>query len=58
MPGGTKLNNIIYATKTQWKSKNKLKHGVNDLICANYADKQDLVLAFNEYINMNGNSAH
>ena len=58
MPGGTKLDNIIYGTKTQWKSKNKLKHGVNDLTCGNYADKQDLALAFNEYINVNGNSAH
>lgn len=46
MPDRTKLNNIIYGTKTQWKNKNKLKHGVNELSCGNYGDKQDLAIDF------------
>ena len=60
MPGGIKnVKNIIYGINIYWKSKDKIIHGLNDeMECGNYADKQDMAVAFDEYLNVNGNSTH
>ncbi len=60
MPGGIKsVKNIIYGINIYWKSKDKIIHGLNDeMECGNFADKQDMAVAFDEYLNVNGNSTH
>jgi Ca2+ transporting ATPase len=58
MPGKTSLKNIIYGISTKWSNDINLKHGMNEEDCGNYADKQDLSVAYTEYTNVNGNSAH
>ena len=59
LPGNIKnLDNIIYGTGTYWGTKDKLKHGMNEIQCGMYADRQDLSVAFTAYTNVNGNSAH
>ena len=59
MPGNIKhVNNIIYGTKIYWKSKDKLKHGMDEMDCGNYAEKQDMAVAYEEFMNVNGNSTH
>ena len=59
MPGNIKQNSyIIYGTKIYWKSKDKLKHGMDEMDCGNYAEKQDMAVAYEEFLNVNGNSVH
>ena len=59
MPGNIKkVSNIIYGTKIYWKSKDKLIHGMDEMECGNYAEKQDMAVAYEEFMNVNGNSTH
>ena len=58
MPGGSPKENIIFGISTKWSYKNKLKDGYNEIICGKYAKHLDLSLAYQDYYNENGNSAH
>ena len=59
LPGNMKkLDHIIYGTGAYWSARTKLKHGMNEMQCGMYAEKQDMAVAFDTYVNVNGNSAH
>jgi Ca2+ transporting ATPase len=59
LPGNVKkLDKIIYGTGTYWSSRDKLKHGMSELECGMYSERQDMSIAFDAYGNFNGNSAH
>ena len=58
MPGGTDIGNIIYGTVTKWSSKDKLLTGKSEYDCGLYSKKQDMAVAFDEYVSINGNTAH
>jgi hypothetical protein len=59
LPGNMKkLDHIIYGTGAYWSARSKLKHGMNEMQCGMYAEKQDMAVAFDTYVNVNGNSAH
>ena len=58
MPGNTDEDHIIFGISTKWSNKVNILHGMNEESCGYYADKQDLSLAYNQYTNSNGNSAH
>ena len=58
MPGDTDIGNIIYGTVTKWSSKDKLLTGKSEYDCGLYSKKQDMAVAFDEYVSINGNTAH
>ena len=58
MPGNVSEKNIIYGTETKWNSKVKLRGGMTEEDCGKYAEKQDLSVAFELYINVNGATTH
>jgi hypothetical protein len=58
MPGNTDEDHIIFGISTKWSNKVNILHGMSEETCGYYADKQDLSLAYNQYTNSNGNSAH
>ena len=58
MPGNISEKNIIFGTETKWSSKTKLKGNMNEEECGKYAEKQDLAVAFELYMNVNGATTH
>ena len=58
MPGDIDPENIIYGTSTYWKSSDRIKHGLNEKDCGDYAERQDLSVAFKAYTNANGSTTH
>jgi len=58
MPGNVSEKNIIYGTGTKWSSKVKLRGGMSEEECGNYSEKQDLSVAFEFYLNVNGATTH
>jgi Ca2+ transporting ATPase len=58
MPGNISEKNIIFGTETKWGSKVKLRGGMTEEDCGKYAEKQDLSVAFELYINVNGATTH
>ena len=57
LPGNTREDNIIYGISPYWTNDKKIKHSEHNL-CGDYADKQDLSVAYNFYVHNNANSAH
>ena len=58
MPGQTHEYDIIYGTVTKWDNSDKLIPGMTEIECGGYADRQDLSVAFDHFVNVNGASAH
>ena len=58
MPGHTPNYNIIYGTITKWDNSDKLLPGMTDVECGGYANRQDLSVAFEHFVNVNGSSSH
>ena len=58
MPGGSPKDNIIFGISTKWPTEIKLKDKKNEYMCGIYGTKLDLSNAYNEYNNVNANSAH
>ena len=56
LPGNTKVTNIIYGIDPKWSNENNLK--VKKEFCGNYAEKQDLSMAYDTYVHNNANSSH
>ncbi len=52
------LNHIIYGIQSKWYSNVKLIDNANAMNCGNYAQRQDLSVAFNEYISNLGSTSH
>ena len=52
------LNHIIYGIQSKWYSNVKLIDNANSMNCGNYAQRQDLSVAFNEYISNLGSTSH
>ena len=52
------LNHIIYGIQSKWYSDVKLIDNANAMNCGNYAQRQDLSVAFNEYISNLGSTSH
>ena len=58
MPGNTHENNIIFGIVTKWDNSDKLLPGMTEIECGGYADRQDLSVAFDHFVNINGASTH
>ena len=59
LPGSiSDLTHIIYGIESKWDNNIKLIDGVNAMDCSNYAHRQDLCLAFKEYISNLGIISH
>ena len=58
MPGHTLDHRIIYGTITKWDNSDKLLPGMTEIECGGYADRQDLNVAFDHFVNVNGASTH
>ncbi len=59
LPGQvSELNHIIYGIQSKWYSNVKLIDNANSMNCGNYAQRQDLSVAFNEYISNLGSTSH
>ena len=59
IPGaGTNERLIISGAKMYWPSNVYLKGNINNNYCGNYASRQNLNVAFKEYININCSTAH
>ena len=59
LPGGVSdLSYIIYGIESKWDNNIKLINGANAMDCGNYAQRQDLGLAFKEYISNLGSTSH
>ena len=59
LPGGiSDLSYIIYGIESKWNNNIKLINGANAMDCGNYAQRQDLGLAFKEYISNLGSTSH
>ena len=57
LPGNTKVENIIFGISPYWTNDHKIQYSENKM-CGDYADKQDLSVAYNFYVHNNANSAH
>ena len=49
---------IIFGTSTKWDSDVKLDHTKTEHDCGDYAERQDLSVAFKAYENANGSTSH
>ena len=59
LPGNiSDLTHIIYGIESKWDNNIKLVDGANAMDCGNYAQRQDLGLAFKEYISNLGSTSH
>ena len=59
LPGSVSdLNYIIYGIESKWDNNIKLQENSNSMDCGNYASRQDLSLAFKEYISNLGSTSH
>ena len=58
MPGHTNENNIIFGTITKWDNSDRLLPGMTEIECGGYADRQDLSVAYDHFVNINGASTH
>ncbi len=55
---GKSVKYIIYGTETKWESVDGKLFGNKKEYCGNYASKQNLQIAYNEYINSNDGTSH
>lgn len=53
-----KLKHIIYGASIYWNSDIKLIVGSDEITCGKYSSKQDMLMAFKEYVNVNSSTAH
>jgi len=58
MPGHKPENHIIFGIITKWDNSDKLLPGMTEIECGGYADRQDLSVAFDHFVNVNGASTH
>ena len=59
LPGNIKSTAyIIYGTTSHWKSEDRIQHGMDEYNCGEYSARQNMSVAFKEYMNANGASAH
>jgi Ca2+ transporting ATPase len=59
LPGNIKSTAyIIYGTTSHWKSEDRIQHGMDEYNCGEYSVRQNMSVAFKEYMNANGASAH
>ena len=52
------LKHIIFGTSIYWSSDTMLIPGKTEVDCGKYAARQDLAMAFKEYINANSSTSH
>ena len=57
MPGGGKVDNIIFGTESSWSNEDKLRND-NKEYCGKYSSRQSLSVAYKEYSNGNGGTVH
>ena len=55
---GKDINYIIYGTEAKWESSKGKLNGNRKEYCGKYASKQNLQVAYNEYINSNDSTTH
>ena len=55
---GKDVNYIIYGTEAKWESAEGKLNGNKKDYCGKYANKQNLQLAYNEYVNSNDSTTH
>ena len=58
LPGGTKVDHIIYGTESQWSEDDKLRSEIDKTFCGEYETRQSLGVAYKEYSDNNGSTAH
>ena len=59
LPGSVSdLTHIIYGIESKWDNNVKLTEGATQMECGSYASRQDLGLAFKEYISNLGSTSH
>ena len=59
LPGNAKnLGNIIFGTESSWSSDIRILNGANEMKCGSYKDRQNLGMAFKEYMSRNGSTVH
>ena len=59
LPGDAKnINNIIFGTESSWSSDIRILNNANEMKCGSYNDRQNLGMAFKEYMSRNGSTVH
>ena len=59
LPGEAKnINNIIFGTESSWSSDIRILNNANEMKCGSYNDRQNLGMAFKEYMSRNGSTVH
>ena len=59
LPGDvTDPEKIIFGTTTHWSSDDRLRPGMNEYTCGDYASRQDMSVGFKGYTNANGSTTH
>ena len=58
LPGGGKVDHIIYGTESKWSASAKLQPKYDKAYCGGYASRQSLSVAYKEYSNDNDGSVH
>ena len=57
-PGGTSPDNIIFGTSPNWKNDIKKSEQAKEAFCGYYSEKNDLSLAYEEYVRVNAGTTH
>ena len=59
LPGDAKnIDNIIFGTESSWSSDIRILNNANEMKCGSYNDRQNLGMAFKEYMSRNGSTVH
>ena len=58
LPGNTSIDHIIFGTESQWSEDDKLRTDIDKTFCGEYSTRQSLGVAFKEYSDNNGSTAH
>ena len=58
LPGDTKIDNIIHGSSAYWTSDDLFNFELDENICGEYSNKQDLSVAYKYYNSSNSGSVH